>query len=118
MPSSAALYTSRMSEDTPDRPIRPLFLLSRFSVSVGVRCSLLAMHSTTAGSRSPERVPISTPSSGVRPMLVSTHLPLTTALRDEPLPRWHTMILLSLPFRPSSSIARADTKRCEVPWKP
>ena len=79
---------------------------------------MLAMHSTTAGSRSPERVPIKTPSRGVRPMDVSKHLPSTQALREEPLPRWQMTILLGLSLRPSTSSARADTKRWLVPWKP
>ena len=66
----------------------------------------LQMNSTTAGSRVPQRVPITRPSSGVMPMVVSTHLPSTQADREEPLPRWQMMILLPLgSFR--SSWARA-----------
>ena len=49
------------------------------------------MNSMIAGSMLPERVPITTPSSGVRPMVVSTHLPFTTALIEDPLPRWQTI---------------------------
>ena len=51
-------------------------------------------------------------------MDVSKHLPSTQALREEPLPRWQTTILLGLSLRPSTSSARADTKRWLVPWKP
>ena len=34
-------------------------------------------------------------------MLVSTDLPPSTALMEEPLPRWHTMIFRSSGFLPS-----------------
>ncbi len=43
------------------------------------------------GSMEPERVPIMMPSSGVNPMLVSTLLPLRTAVTDAPFPRWQTI---------------------------
>jgi hypothetical protein len=48
---------------------------------------------------------ISTPSSGVKPIEVSTHVPSTTALSEEPLPRWHTISF----FAPVSFTARPDT---------
>ena len=44
-----------------------------------------------AGSIEPERVPITTPSSGVSPMVVSTLLPFLTAAQEQPLPRWAVM---------------------------
>ena len=40
-----------------------------------------------AGSTDPLRVPIITPSSGVSPIVVSTLLPLRTAVHEQPLPR-------------------------------
>ena len=40
---------------------------------------------------SPLRVPIISPSRGVKPMEVSTHLPSFTAETEEPLPRWQMM---------------------------
>ena len=40
-----------------------------------------------AGSISPLRVPITKPSSGVKPIEVSTHLPFLTAVIDAPLPK-------------------------------
>ena len=43
------------------------------------------------GSTEPERVPIIMPSSGVKPMLVSTLLPFSTAVTDAPFPRWQTI---------------------------
>ena len=92
--------------DEPVNACRPLFLLSMFRHSLTVMPLRLQMNSTTAGSSVPERVPITRPSSGVRPMEVSVHLPSTHALSEEPLPRWQMMTLL--PFgRPSSSCVRA-----------
>eukprot|EP00955_Chlamydomonas_euryale_P097257 365064-Chlamydomonas_euryale.AAC.1 len=44
------------------------------------------MCSTTAGSTSPHRVPITSPSSGVIPIDVSTHAPPHTAATLQPLP--------------------------------
>ena len=49
----------------------------------------------TAGSRSPERVPITSPSSGVSPIEVSTDSPPRTAVADAPLPRCSTIMLTS-----------------------
>jgi hypothetical protein len=37
---------------------------------------------------SPLRVPITKPSSGVRPMLVSCDAPPSTAATEAPLPKW------------------------------
>ncbi len=39
-------------------------------------------------SMSPERVPMGRPARGVKPMEVSTLLPPSTAVTEEPLPRW------------------------------
>ena len=41
----------------------------------------------------PVLVPIISPSSGVRPIDVSMHLPYLTAVIEEPFPRWHVTIL-------------------------
>ena len=60
-------------------------------------------------SRSPERVPIGRPASGVKPMEVSTDLPPLTAVTDEPLPRWQEMSLSSSIGRPSMAAARSVT---------
>ena len=71
------------------------------------------------GSMSPERVPITSPSSGVRPIEVSNERPPSTAHADAPLPRWSTIWLMS---RTSAAEERAPlparTNSCEVPWKP
>lgn len=47
----------------------------------------------TPGSRSPARVPMTRPSIGVNPMLVSTLLRFSIAQTLAPLPRWQTMWL-------------------------
>ena len=49
--------------------------------------SFSSMYVTTAGSRSPDLVPITSPSSGVSPIVVSKDLPSFTAVIDEPFPR-------------------------------
>ena len=91
-----------MSLLMPDRPTRPDFLLRMLSISwMSVMPSFSMMHSSTAGSRSPEREPMITPSRGVRPMDVSTHLPPLIADSDEPLPRWQMTNLQSSGFLPS-----------------
>ena len=93
-PASTAAQISRMSEDTPETPCTPDFLLSRFDTPVASKPSFSMMKVTAPPSMSPLRVPIMRPSSGVRPMLVSTHLPSTTAEIDAPLPMWQVMILV------------------------
>ena len=118
-PPSAASFRSRKSLDRPpDRPNRPDFLFSTFIIPEISRFSFFAMNSMIAGSMLPERVPITTPSSGVRPMVVSTHLPFTTALMEDPLPRWQTITFEFSGFSPRNSTARLDTKLWLVPWKP
>ena len=76
-----------MSLVRPERPRRPDFVFSKESMSLGERFSLVAMKSGRAGSRSPDRVPMTSPSSGVSPMEVSTGLPLRIAAAEQPLPR-------------------------------
>ena len=56
-------------------------MLSTASISSIDRSRVRRRWSTTAGSTSPERVPITRPSSGVRPIEVSTLRPLATARR-------------------------------------
>ena len=62
-----------------------------------------------AGSTEPQRVPMGRPSSGVKPIVVSTEMPPSTAVIEEPLPRWQVMILQSLGSLPSILAARSDT---------
>ncbi len=68
------------------------------------------MKRITDGSRSPERVPIRSPSSGVNPMVVSTETPWSTAAMLQPLPRWQVMILSVLMSLPSRAAARSRDK--------
>ena len=100
---------SRMSEDRPEMPIRPDCLFIIVSTSLTVMWSLLAINCTTAGSQEPERVPMTTPSRGVSPIDVSTHLPSTTADMEEPLPKWQMIIFLPMGLTPRNSHTRLLT---------
>ena len=72
----------------------------------------------TAGSTSPDRVPITNPSSGAMPMDVSTQTPPSIAAADAPLPRCSVTSLVSASGLPRWSAAARDTHACEVPWNP
>ena len=48
------------------------------------------------------------PSSGVKPIVVSTERPPATAASDAPAPRWQVTIRSSSTGRPTSSAARRD----------
>ena len=67
--------------------------------------SCSSSHSTRPGSIEPDRVAITRPSSGVKPMVVSTLRPSTTAASDAPAPRWQLTIR-------SSSAATPDEFGC------
>ena len=67
------------------------------------------MNSMMAGSRSPERVPMISPSSGVNPIDVSTDSPPLTAVTLAPFPKWHTMIFKSLISFPKTFAVSKDT---------
>ncbi len=69
------------------------------------------MYVTAEGSTAPVLVPIRTPSSGVNPIDVSTDLPPSTAVIDEPFPRWQETIFKSLISLPIASASAAETKR-------
>jgi hypothetical protein len=60
------------------------------------------------GGRS-QRVPITNPSNGVRPMEVSTEWPPRTAVIELPLPRWQVMQLKSRSSRSRMAAARPAT---------
>ena len=85
--SAAALRSLKSLEIPPDIPSTPDFLLRILSISLIVRFSWLHKNSRIAGSRSPERVPMISPSRGVSPIDVSTHLPPIEAEIEAPLPR-------------------------------
>ena len=92
------------------------FLLRYVTISPISLPSFLPRYSTAPASMSPERVPMITPSRGVKPIVVSTHLPAFTADKLLPLPRWQTMIFaLGLPRYFATSV---ETNLWLVPWKP
>lgn len=71
--------------------------------------SVRARNPCSPGSTSPERVPITSPCSGVRPIEVSTAAPWWIADAEHPLPRWSTIWSSSSVGRPTVSAARAET---------
>src|SRR5690554_3490605 len=70
-----------------DKPSKPLSLLSILSILYTSQPRFAARKLCKLGSTSPLRVPITTPSSGVRPIEVSTLWPFHTAQVELPLPR-------------------------------
>ena len=62
------------------------------------------------GSTEPERVAIGTPSSGVKPIVVSTERPSRTAVTEQPPPRWQTTR--------RGTGTRSAAHATERPWKP
>jgi ribulose-phosphate 3-epimerase len=64
---------------------------------------------------SPDRVPITSPSSGVKPMLVSIDSPPLIAQAEQPLPRCRVTIRTSARSRPVSVRQRCAMERCDVP---
>ena len=56
-----------------------------------------------------QRVPISMPARGVKPIEVSSTLPSLTAEMDEPLPRWQVTILVPSALPPSSLMHSPET---------
>ena len=49
----------------------------------------------------PERLPITKPSNGVNPIVVSTHLPFLIAAKLAPFPKWQEIIFISSGFFPN-----------------
>ena len=70
------------------------------------------------GSTLPQRVPITSPSTGEKPIDVSCDLPLSTAVTDAPLPMWQVMIFEFSKSRPASRAPVCATYLWLVPWKP
>jgi acyl-CoA synthetase (AMP-forming)/AMP-acid ligase II len=71
-PPDASIVRRSLS---PHRPLSPLRLFSSVSTSSSVMPACRTRWNTTAGSTSPERVPMTRPSSGDRPIEVSTLRP-------------------------------------------
>ncbi len=61
---------------------------------------------------------MTSPSSGVKPIVVSTERPPAIAHSDAPAPRWALTRRNPAASRPSNSGARRATQACERPWKP
>ena len=61
---------------------------------------------------------MTSPSSGVSPIVVSTDTPSRIAAALQPLPRWAVTRRSSSSGRPSRTAARSLTKRWLVPWNP
>ena len=66
----------------------------------------------------PDRVAITRPSSGVKPIVVSTDRPPAMAASDAPAPRWQVTMRSSSTGRPTMAAARRDAYACDRPWKP
>ena len=77
-----------------------------------------ARRSGRAGSTSPERVPMTRPSSGVIPMEVSTETPPSTALTEQPPPRWQVTRRSRATSAPRCSAALRVMYWWLGPWKP
>ena len=77
--------------------------------------SCCCSHSTSPGSTLRERVAITRPSSGVKPIVVSTERPPCTARSDAPAPRWQVTIRSSpaagRATRPPGATPRRGTAR-------
>ena len=78
---------ARMSA-VPARPSRPERCSSVAASSAGGVPACSSSHRTRPGSTLPERVAMTSPSSGVKPIVVSTDRPSRTAASDAPAPRW------------------------------
>ena len=86
-PCSAAAWSVRMSFERPEIPSRPDFRLSASITSSALQPSAFFMCEMIEGSMEPLRVSMTTPSTGVRPIVVSRLWPFRTAAREQPLPR-------------------------------
>ena len=109
LPAFTPFSKSRISLDSPKMPNTPLFLFSRLEIPAASKPSFSMMKETAPPSMSPLRVPIIKPSSGVSPMLVSTHLPSLTAVMEPPLPMWQVMIFFPSGSTPKNSQTRFET---------
>ncbi len=85
--SRSSSSSSRMSLVRPLMPSRPDCLFRSVSICSMENPSFPIRNSMMAGSISPERVPITSPSSGVIPMEVSTECPSRIAAIEQPDPR-------------------------------
>ena len=73
----------------PVSPRRPERCSSVEASSEGGMPTCSSSQSSRPGSMEPERVAMTSPSSGVKPIVVSTEMPPATAASEAPAPRWH-----------------------------
>ncbi len=99
----------------PASPSRPERCSSASPSSRSSTRSCSSSHSSTPGSTLPERVAITRPSSGVKPIVVSIEQPPTIAHSEAPAPRWQLTILRSRGSASSSWGARRATHAWESP---
>ena len=118
LPDSASSDKSRKSLDVPDNPNKPDSLFKISNTCSAVLPVFSIINGIKAGSILPERVPIVTPASGVKPIDVSIDLPPSIAAIDAPLPMWHEIIRKSSIGLSNISAALCDTNLWLVPWKP
>ncbi len=95
-----------MSAERPDTPSSPDRVLSQPSTSSGETSSLRARKPTSDGSKSPDLVPMISPSSGVNPIEVSTDRPPSTAVAEQPAPSCNV-----ISFTSSTGLAVISEKR-------
>jgi hypothetical protein len=106
---SSVRRSSSRTSPVPARPASPEAPFSSPSISSIPSPSRWTCRSAP-GSTDPARVGIGTPSSGVKPIVVSTDRPSRTAVTEQPPPRWQTT------SRGTRTLPAAHST--ERPWKP
>ena len=120
-PRSAAAATSRMSPvpaGRPARPARPEACSSSLASSSAVTPPCSSSQSSRPGSTLPERVAMTRPSSGVKPIVVSTDRPSRTAASEAPAPRWQVTIRSGRRGAGEQLGGPRAAYAWERPWKP
>ena len=117
-PSASATSRSRTLPERPDTPSRPDSRSSTDSASSTPVPVARAIAAASDGSASPERVAMTRPSSGVRPMEVSTDRPPRTAAAEQPAPSWNVTSRARSGASPSTAVARSAIQAWARPWKP
>ena len=98
-----------MSDATFESPRRPDFLLRSASTS-WASLPWFERKVRTPASTSPARVPMTRPSRGVRPIVVSTDSPWRTQHIDAPLPRWRRIAFTDATGLPRARATSLSTK--------
>jgi hypothetical protein len=100
-----AAETSRVSAEMSESPFSRDSWLSamRSAATSSFPCSNRC--SSRPGSTAPERLPMTTPSSGAVLLVVATECPPLTVASDQPLPRWQMTIFVCASGRLRSAAA-------------